>query len=145
MKLFQLIKKLFCGQNKPEPEPSMYAYVQCQGCGSEAHTKMSVRSITVKLTDPCKRCGENFINCHVTNQPTPPEWYGNWKPRVQPPKFEVGDRVKGSPTCGFHAGFRGVVKYIEPNGTLWVRRDGAGSDVYYKPHEVEHVERKATA
>lgn len=63
------------------------------------------------------------------------------EPKVVPPpiKYEVGDRVKGSPTCGFHAGFTGVVKYVEPNGTLWVRRDGASSDVFYKPHEVEHV------
>lgn len=63
------------------------------------------------------------------------------EPKVVPPPvvFSPGDRVKGSPTCGFNPGFRGVVKYVEPNGTLWIRRDGAGSDVFYKPHEVEHV------
>lgn len=127
-------------KRKPEqvPEALMYAYVQCQGCGSEAQTKMSSQSINIKLTDPCKRCEGKQFNCHVSNTPNPPVWYGNWKPYVPPPKFEVGDRVKGSPTCGFHAGFRGEVKYIEPNGRLWVRRDGASSDVYYHNHEVEY-------
>lgn len=62
------------------------------------------------------------------------------EPKVVPPPvvFKQGDRVKGSPTCGFNQGFRGEVKYIEPNGKLWIRRDGASSDVYYHPHEVEH-------
>lgn len=59
-----------------------------------------------------------------------------------PPKvWHRGDRVKGSKTCGFHASMTGVVTYVEENisGRIWVRRDGASSDVYYMSHELEAI------
>ena len=46
----------------------------------------------------------------------------------------VGSRVKV--IAGFNVGARGTVRYIEPTGRLWVRRDNAGSDVFYHPEEV---------
>jgi hypothetical protein len=48
--------------------------------------------------------------------------------------IRVGGRVKV--VSGFNVGARGTVSYIEPTGRLWVRRDGASTDVFYTPDEV---------
>ena len=48
--------------------------------------------------------------------------------------IKVGSRVKV--VSKFNVGARGTVNYIEPSGKLWVRRDGASSDVFYHPEEV---------
>jgi len=48
--------------------------------------------------------------------------------------IRVGGRVKV--VLGFNVGARGTVSYIEPTGRLWVRRDGASTDVFYTPNEV---------
>jgi hypothetical protein len=48
--------------------------------------------------------------------------------------IRVGGRVKV--VSGFNVGARGTVSYIEPTGRLWVRRDGASTDVFYTPNEV---------
>jgi hypothetical protein len=51
--------------------------------------------------------------------------------------FRVGGRVKV--IAGFNVGAKGTVNYIEPSGKLWVRRDGASSDVFYMPEEVKVI------
>ena len=51
--------------------------------------------------------------------------------------IRVGSRVKI--VAGFNVGAKGTVNYIEPTGRLWVRRDGASSDVFYMPEEVVGV------
>jgi transcription antitermination factor NusG len=51
--------------------------------------------------------------------------------------FRVGGRVKV--IAGFNVGAKGTVNYIEPTGKLWVRRDGASSDVFYMPEEVKVI------
>jgi hypothetical protein len=48
--------------------------------------------------------------------------------------IKVGSRIKV--VSKFNVGARGTVNYIEPTGKLWVRRDGASSDVSYYPTEV---------
>ena len=48
--------------------------------------------------------------------------------------IKVGSRIKV--VSKFNVGARGTVNYIEPSGKLWVRRDGASSDVSYYPTEV---------
>ena len=57
----------------------------------------------------------------------------------EPPKvWKRGDRVKGSKTCGFNASMTGTVQYVEmANNHVWVLRDGASSDVFYMPHELD--------
>lgn len=139
MTIKSTLKRWFWADTVKQPDPVMFCYVQCQGCGAEASTQMNIKSVTVTLKDPCKRCNSGSFNCHVSNTDTPPEWYGNWEPYVEPVKYEVGDRIKASSECRFDRNFKGVVKYVEPNGTLWVRRDGASSDVFYHPDEVQHV------
>lgn len=52
--------------------------------------------------------------------------------------IKVGSRVRV--IAGFGVGAKGVVNYIEPSGKLWVRRDGASSDVYYHLEELVGVE-----
>lgn len=52
--------------------------------------------------------------------------------------IKIGSRVKV--ISGFNIGSMATVNYIEPSGKLWVRRDGAGSDVFYHPEEVVEVE-----
>lgn len=52
--------------------------------------------------------------------------------------IRVGGRVKV--IAGFNVGALGTVSYIEPTGRLWVRRDGASSDVHYTPDEVIGIE-----
>ena len=49
-------------------------------------------------------------------------------------EIKVGDRIKV--LKGFNVGARGEVKYIEPSGKMWVRRDHSNSDVFYLPDEV---------
>ena len=53
-------------------------------------------------------------------------------------QIKVGSRIEV--ISGFHVGARGTVNYIEPSGRMWVRRDGASSDVFYNPEEVIGVE-----
>ena len=52
--------------------------------------------------------------------------------------IKVGSRIKV--VSRFNVGARGTVTYIEPTGKLWVRRDGASSDVSYYPTEVIGVD-----
>lgn len=49
-------------------------------------------------------------------------------------EIKVGDRIKV--LKGFNVGAQGEVKYIEPSGKMWVRRDHSNSDVFYLPEEV---------
>lgn len=49
-------------------------------------------------------------------------------------EIKVGDRIKV--LKGFNVGAQGEVKYIEPSGKMWVRRDHSNSDVFYLPDEV---------
>lgn len=57
---------------------------------------------------------------------------------VDPPVwYEVGQRVTVMQHAGFHRGAHGEVRYHAPDGRVWVRRDGASSDVFYYPHELE--------
>ena len=53
---------------------------------------------------------------------------------VEDNSIKVGSRIKV--VSKFNVGARGTVNYIEPTGKLWVRRDGASSDVSYYPTEV---------
>lgn len=53
---------------------------------------------------------------------------------VEDKQIKVGGRIKV--VSAFNVGARGTVTYIEPTGKLWVRRDGASSDVSYYPEEV---------
>ena len=53
---------------------------------------------------------------------------------VEDNSIKVGSRIKV--VSRFNVGARGTVTYIEPTGKLWVRRDGASSDVSYYPEEV---------
>lgn len=53
-----------------------------------------------------------------------------------PVKYERGQRVVVQPHAGFHRGVRGEVQYHAPDGRVWIRRDGASSDVWYMPHEL---------
>jgi hypothetical protein len=53
---------------------------------------------------------------------------------VDDKSIKVGSRIKV--VSKFNVGARGTVNYIEPTGKLWVRRDGASSDVSYYPTEV---------
>jgi hypothetical protein len=57
---------------------------------------------------------------------------------VEDTPIEVGSRIKV--ISGFNVGAKGTVSYIEPTGRMWVRRDGASSDVFYHPEEVKLVE-----
>jgi hypothetical protein len=50
--------------------------------------------------------------------------------------YQVGQRVVVLPHAGFHRGAHGVVAYHAGDAKVWVRRDGAGSDAYYLPHEI---------
>lgn len=53
-----------------------------------------------------------------------------------PVHFDVGQRIIVAPHAGFHRGARGVVEFHAPDGRVWVLRDGAGSCVFYYPHEL---------
>ena len=53
---------------------------------------------------------------------------------VEDKSIKVGSRIKV--VSKFNVGARATVNYIEPSGKLWVRRDGASSDVSYYPTEV---------
>lgn len=55
----------------------------------------------------------------------------------RPVQFKPEDRVVVMPHAGFHRGAHGAVQYHAPDGRVWVRRDGASSDVFYYPHELE--------
>lgn len=50
--------------------------------------------------------------------------------------LKVGDKVRGSSTCGFDASMTGKVVFIEPKGTVWVLRDRASSPVMYDRSEL---------
>lgn len=52
-------------------------------------------------------------------------------------RFERGDPVRVLPHSGFNCGATGIVSYHAPDGHVWVRRDGATSDVFFYPHELE--------
>lgn len=52
-------------------------------------------------------------------------------------KFEVGDKVRVKRTAGFHKGATGVIKYIQPDDVVWIRRAGSSSDVWYAMNELE--------
>lgn len=58
----------------------------------------------------------------------------------EPVHFEPGQRVEVRPHAGFSCSSRGEVRYHAPDGKVWVRRDGASSDVYFYPHELEPLE-----
>ena len=49
--------------------------------------------------------------------------------------IKVGSRVRI--VRNFSVGSTGTVKYIEPCGRLWVRRDGSDTDMPFAPIEVE--------
>ena len=51
--------------------------------------------------------------------------------------IKVGGRIKV--ISGFNVGATGTVSYIEPTGRMWVMRDGASTDVFYTPDEVERI------
>lgn len=53
-----------------------------------------------------------------------------------PVHFERGASIVVQPHAGFHKGAKGEVQYHAPDGRVWVRRDGASSDVWYLPHEL---------
>lgn len=57
---------------------------------------------------------------------------------VKEKSITIGSRIKV--ISGFNVGAKGTVSYIEPSGKLWVRRDGASSDVFYHSEEVIGVE-----
>jgi transcription antitermination factor NusG len=57
---------------------------------------------------------------------------------VEDKSIKIGSRVKV--ISGFNVGAKGTVSYIEPNGKLWVMRDGASKDVFYHADEVVGVE-----
>lgn len=60
------------------------------------------------------------------------------EPEATPMRFDRGRRVVALDTAGFHRGARGSVSFQEPGpgGRVWVLRDGAGSEVFYYPHEL---------
>lgn len=65
--------------------------------------------------------------------------YGEWVdyPIIELHTFKVGERVRVKADAGFNRGAEGIITYIEPNRRkVWVRRDGASSDVYYSPDEL---------
>lgn len=56
-----------------------------------------------------------------------------------PKKFAAGARIRVRDTAGFNRGARGTVSYHAPDDRVWVRRDGAGSDCYFHPYELEEL------
>lgn len=54
-------------------------------------------------------------------------------------RFSKGVRVVVSTHAGFNTGAHGFVIFQEPNtiGRVWVLRDGAQTEVFYYPHELE--------
>ncbi len=53
--------------------------------------------------------------------------------------FKRGDRVQANEQAGFHKGAKGTVQYVEPSGKIWVLKDGASSDVFYYPDELDLI------
>lgn len=56
---------------------------------------------------------------------------------ISDPVIQIGNRVVV--IAGFNVGANGTVNYIEPGGKLWVRRDGASSDVFYHLDELKVI------
>lgn len=54
-----------------------------------------------------------------------------------PSGFREGRRVKINSSSTFSRGCEGYIRFIEPNGTVWVRRDRSGADVMFAPHELD--------
>ena len=57
---------------------------------------------------------------------------------ISDPVIQIGSRVRV--LSGFGVKANGTVNYIEPSGKLWVRHDGATSDVFYRLNEVKVLE-----
>lgn len=53
--------------------------------------------------------------------------------------FSRGDRVAVNATSGFSAGSLGVIEYVQPNGHVWVLRDGSGSAMLFQAHELDNI------
>lgn len=53
--------------------------------------------------------------------------------------FKRGDRVEVNQHSGFNKGAKGVVEFVEPSGKVWVLRDGAGSEVFFYPEELDLI------
>lgn len=51
--------------------------------------------------------------------------------------FERGVRVLVRNTAGFHRGAKGIIEFVEPNGTVWVVRDGSNTPCWYKQEELQ--------
>lgn len=51
--------------------------------------------------------------------------------------FERGVRVLVRNTAGFHRGSKGIIEFVEPNGTVWVTRDGSNTPCWYKQDELQ--------
>jgi len=54
--------------------------------------------------------------------------------------FAPNTRVRVRVNAGFNRGALGRVAYHAPDNLVWVRRDGASSDVFFYPYELEEVE-----
>jgi hypothetical protein len=52
-------------------------------------------------------------------------------------RVPIGTRVIVNQSSGFHKGARGVVKFQEPLGRVWVERDNSGSDMWFYPYELD--------
>ena len=61
--------------------------------------------------------------------------------RRQPAQQARGEPGGESDACYRHRGARGEVQYHAPDGRVWIRRDGASSDVWYMPHELAAEEQ----
>ncbi len=53
--------------------------------------------------------------------------------------FKRGDRVLVNQTSGFNKGAEGIVEFVEPNGRIWVLRDGSSGPVYFYPTELDLI------
>lgn len=67
-------------------------------------------------------------------EPSLEKYVFDWMGISNNSELAIGDRIKV--VAGFNIGAKGVIQYIEPSGKLWVRRDGASSDVFYMRDEV---------
>lgn len=53
--------------------------------------------------------------------------------------FSRGDRVTVNASSGFSPGSIGTVEYVQPNGHVWVLRDGADSALLFRTDELDNV------
>lgn len=53
--------------------------------------------------------------------------------------YKRGDYVQVTGEGAFSRGSKGVVEFVEPNGNVWVLRDGAGSPCFFLPAELTKI------